>query len=74
VVDAYTARLCERYLIDAGKDYTAVKAYFEANLPQSADIYNSYHALIVINAKEHCRKKPSCEGCSLGELCRRIGL
>jgi endonuclease-3 related protein len=74
VVDAYTIRLCERYPINAGKGYAAVKAYFEENLPQSAGIYNGFHAQIVINAKEHCRKKPSCEGCPLGGTCGRRGL
>jgi endonuclease-3 related protein len=74
VVDAYTVRLCGRYPIDAGKGYAAIKAYFESNLPQSVKVYNNFHALIVINAKEHCRKKPSCEGCPLEEWCRRCGL
>lgn len=75
VVDAYTMRLCQRYAIEAGKDYDAVKAYFEENLPKSVEIYNNYHALIVINGKEHCRKsKPLCDSCPLGEACRRLNL
>jgi len=74
VVDAYTVRFCDRYPIDAGKGYDAVKAYFENNLPRSADIYNNYHALIVINGKNHCRKKPVCYGCPLGDMCGRQGL
>ena len=74
VVDAYTVRLCERYSIDVGKGYTAVKTYFEDNLPHSTEVYNNFHALIVINAKEHCRKKPSCKGCPLESGCRRCGL
>jgi endonuclease-3 related protein len=65
VVDAYTVRLCGRYPIAAGKGYGAVKAYFESNIPKSVEIYNNFHALIVVNAKEHCRKKPVCEGCPL---------
>ena len=71
VVDAYTVRLCERYPIDAGNGYDAVKAYFEARLPKSAEIYNNFHAMIVINAKEHCRKKPLCEGCPLCDTCAK---
>lgn len=71
VVDAYTIRLCGRYPIEAGKGYAPVKAHFESILPQSAEIYNRFHALIVINAKEHCRKKPSCTDCPLGERCER---
>jgi len=74
VVDAYTVRFCNRYPIKAGKGYAEIKAYFEGNLPRSADVYNSFHALIVINAKEHCRKKPSCKGCPLDKTCERCGL
>jgi endonuclease-3 related protein len=74
VVDAYTIRLCGRYPIDAGKGYAAVKAHFEDNLPNSAEVYNGFHAQIVINAKEHCRKKPICGGCPLGGTCGRRGL
>jgi endonuclease-3 related protein len=70
VVDAYTARLLSRLpLPEAGLGYENVKAFFERNLPKDAALYNSYHALIVLNAKEHCRKKPVCGGCPLGGLC-----
>jgi endonuclease-3 related protein len=70
VADAYTARLCERFPIAVEKSYDAIKAHFEANLPQDANIFNNYHALIVINGKEHCRKtKPICATCPLSEHC-----
>ena len=72
VVDAYTVRLCGRYPLDAGKGYAAVKAFFEGSIPQCADVYNSFHALIVINGKEHCRKKPLCDGCPLHGKCGRV--
>ena len=74
VVDAYTVRLCGRYPIEAGKGYGLVKAYFEGNLPKSAGVYNGFHAHIVINAKEHCRKKPLCDGCPLVGTCGRRGV
>lgn len=74
VVDAYTHRLCERVPIRAGKAYEAVKAYFEKRLPKSAEVYNRCHAMIVINAKEHCRKKPLCSGCPPAGECGRRGL
>ncbi|MDR1728003.1 MAG: endonuclease III domain-containing protein [Acidobacteriota bacterium] len=73
VVDAYTHRLCGRYPVESGKGYAAVKAHFESELPESAEVYNNFHALIVINAKEHCRKKPTCDGCPLGGGCGRVG-
>jgi endonuclease-3 related protein len=72
VVDAYTARLCARYPLDAGKGYAAMKACFEDSLPRSAEIYNRFHALIVVNGKEHCRKKPVCAGCPLSSTCGRV--
>jgi endonuclease-3 related protein len=33
-----------------------------------------FHALIVINAKEHCRKKSTFDGCPLGDGCGKRGL
>jgi endonuclease-3 related protein len=71
VVDAYTVRLCGRYPLEAGKGYAAVKAHFEAGLPEDAAVYNNFHAAIVINAKDHCRKKPACGGCPLEGGCGR---
>jgi len=69
VVDAYTMRLLSRLPINAGKRYEKVKAYFERELPRDVEIYNNFHALIVVNAKEHCRKKPVCKGCPLSGMC-----
>jgi len=74
VVDAYTVRLCGRYPIETGNGYEAVKAHFEENLPYSAAIYNNLHAMIVINAKNHCQKKPLCDNCPLAKRCGRNGL
>ena len=71
VVDAYTVRLCDRFPVDVGKGYDAVKAYFEENLPRSEEIYYNFHALIVINGKDYCRKKPSCNGRPLYDARRR---
>jgi endonuclease-3 related protein len=74
VVDAYTMRLLSRLPIDAGGSYEKVKTYFESNLPRDVGIYNNFHALIVVNAKEYCRKKPVCSGCPLSGLeCREAG-
>jgi len=72
VIDKYTQRFCQRYPVDAGDNYMSVKAYFEANLPQDAALFNNYHALIVINAKEHCSAKKNCDGCPLSMYCRKL--
>ena len=74
VVDAYTMRLCGRYPLDAGEDYHGVKSFFENHIANDALLYNRFHALIVINAKAHCRKKPLCAGCPLYDTCERRGL
>jgi len=71
VVDAYTVRFFERYSIDIGKSYDAIKAYCEENLPRDVYLYNNFHALIVINGKNHCRKKPVCTGCPLENECKK---
>ena len=84
VVDAYTVRLCGRYPIIAEKrhgsrsmittslGYEAIKAHFEESLPCSAEVYNNLHAMIVINAKNYCRKNPLCDNCPLRKHCGRI--
>jgi len=72
VVDAYTRRLLERLdLLPAPDGYEAIRALFMQQLPQEAPLYNEYHALIVVHAKERCRKhKPLCDDCPLRSDCR----
>ncbi|MDR0920027.1 MAG: endonuclease III domain-containing protein [Oscillospiraceae bacterium] len=74
VVDAYTKRLCQRIPIEVGMDYEEIKAYFENNIPKDVLLYNNFHALIVNNAKEHCRKKPLCEDCPLFDMCKKTSI
>ena len=69
VVDAYTMRLFRRYPIDAGQTYMEVKCFCEDALPPDAALYKHFHALIVQNGKEHCKKNRDCAGCPLEELC-----
>ena len=71
VVDAYTMRLFKRFPIDAGTTYMEVKNYCEKELPRDAELYNHFHALIVHNGKEHCKKKMECAGCPLEEACQK---
>ncbi len=70
VVDAYTMRLVRRLPLPAGNNYEAVKAFFTQNLDCDAELFNRYHALIVLNGNRHCRKEPKCGGCPILELCR----
>ncbi|MGI6072455.1 MAG: endonuclease III domain-containing protein [Lachnospiraceae bacterium] len=72
VVDAYTIRFFKRFPVDAGKTYMEVKNFCERELPQDAELYNHFHALIVYNGKEHCKKKTDCAGCPVEKHCKKI--
>lgn len=70
VVDAYTRRIFSRLgLVDADVDYCDLQARFVRHLPQTAQVYNEYHALIVVLGKDVCRPKPYCNRCPLLEMC-----
>ena len=69
VVDAYTKRLFERLPVDVKLDYNSIKSHFESRLEPDGKLYNNFHAMIVINAKQHCRKKPVCDHCPLEDEC-----
>jgi endonuclease III related protein len=70
VVDAYTRRLFHRLGLlpeDAGYDET--RALCMTHLPADVQLFNEYHALIVEQCKQFCRKKPLCTGCPLFDGC-----
>ena len=73
IVDSYTARMLGRHgLIDSYCGYDDIKELFEGNLDKDAKLYNEYHALIVTLGKEHCKKRPICDGCPLESLPHEI--
>lgn len=75
VVDTYTRRLFHRlgYLSeDAGYDET--RSMFMEALPNDVSLFNEYHAQIVEQCKQHCRKKPLCSRCPLNNLCSFVSL
>ena len=70
VIDAYTRRLFSRLgLVDEKADYEVLRRQFETELDKDAELYNQYHALIVVQAKDVCRKKPHCTECCLADVC-----
>jgi len=75
VVDAYTKRICKRLGLTDDLTYTSIQRYFQDFLSKvfSDDslvkAYNELHALIVIFAKDYCRKKPFCKSCPLNDVC-----
>jgi len=75
VVDAYTKRICQRIPLDTGDSYDEIQNYFQKNISNKfkkedlAKVYGELHALIVMLAKEYCRKKPNCDNCPLKKQC-----
>ncbi len=70
VVDAYTRRIASRIgIINGNESYSEIQSLFHSSLEKDRSLYNEYHALIVRHAKEHCKKKESCERCCLHEVC-----
>ncbi len=69
VVDAYTQRILKRHgLAPESADYDALQKLFHNNLPANAQLYNEFHAQIVMIGKHHCKPTPRCESCPLREL------
>lgn len=70
VIDAYTVRIMGRLGISPGKsDYSGFQALFMGNLPADVNLFNEFHALLVRQGKEVCRKKPLCDTCCLKAVC-----
>lgn len=70
VVDAYTRRLFHRLgLLPEDCGYDQTRALFMKNLPDDVQLFNEYHALIVEQCKQFCRKRPLCNGCPLFDGC-----
>jgi endonuclease III related protein len=75
VVDAYTRRLFARLgLLRGTEDYDVIAGLFVRHLPTDVDLYNDYHAQIVLLAKDICRPRPVCSACPLTRLCPRCGV
>jgi endonuclease-3 related protein len=69
VVDAYTRRIFSRLGILETHDYQRIKDFFEEHVEKDVRTYKEFHALIVRLGKNHCRSKPSCGFCPLGNVC-----
>jgi len=75
VVDAYTKRILARHrLISPEATYHDVQALFMNHLPQDAQLYNEYHALLVAVGKAYCRSTPRCDICPLRRDLERHGI
>jgi endonuclease III related protein len=77
VVDTYAHRVAARHgWIEFDADYQTIQESFESGLEADAELYNTFHGLLVRVGKEHCKPTPICDGCPLGELlpCDRDGV
>ena len=75
VIDTYTKRLFTRLGLKLKDDkYDTFQEYFMNNLPHDIQLFNEYHALIVLHAKHYCKTKPNCDNCCLccGYVPRKI--
>ncbi|MBD3184505.1 endonuclease [Candidatus Poribacteria bacterium] len=71
VVDAYTRRLFNRlgYSWMGEVSYKEIQNFFMWEIPSDVNIYNEYHALIVVHCKNFCKKKPLCSDCRISSIC-----
>ncbi len=67
VVDAYARRILQRHGLATGKDsYEEIRGRFEKSLPNDPQLFNEFHALIVLTGKRYCRSRaPLCSQCAL---------
>ncbi|MBN2515800.1 MAG: endonuclease III domain-containing protein [Deltaproteobacteria bacterium] len=69
VVDGYTRRILERHgIIGNNWSYDRIQKLYMVCLPESAILYNQYHALLVSTGKHYCRKPPLCKDCPLQSM------
>lgn len=70
IVDAYTRRFLKRFGYSFSDD-SAMKRFFEADLPKSAQPYGWYHWLILEHCISSCKHSPMCKTCILKSECRQ---
>ena len=71
VIDAYTRRILSRIGLTPEKDsYAGYQSFFMENLPPDAETFNEYHALLVCQGKNICRRPPLCPQCCLNDICQ----
>lgn len=70
VIDAYTRRIFTRLGLISGKEsYHQLAAWFEQQLRADLDLFQDFHAQIVVLGNSVCRPTPRCDRCPLAEEC-----
>ena len=66
VIDAYTKRVLSRHgFMDMNATYEEYRQLFYGGLDEDVQLFNEYHALLVMVGKEYCRPMQRCAGCPL---------
>jgi len=70
VVDAYTKRIFSRHkLISKDSTYYQIQEFFNQNLDRDVELFNEFHAQIVMLGKTICTSKnPECAKCPIAFL------
>src|SRR4030042_2703842 len=70
VVDAYTKRIFSRHkLISKDSTYYQIQEFFKQNLDRDVELFNEFHAQIVMLGKTICTSKnPDCAKCPIAFL------
>jgi endonuclease-3 related protein len=69
VVDGYTRMILERHgIIGNDWSYDRIQKLYMVHLPESAILYNQYHALLVSTGKHYCKKTRLCTDCPLQSM------
>jgi len=75
VCDAYTNRLFVRLgYSEVSRSYDYWQAYISSRIPCKTELYNDFHAQIVVLCKDFCKTKPLCVSCPLQEYCHQVTL
>lgn len=71
VIDAYTRRILSRHgFIQGNEEYDELRRMIERLLTPDVQLYNEYHALIVMTGKNYCKTQPRCSKCPLNKIPR----
>lgn len=67
VIDAYTHRIFARHgIVDDDANYYSLQEQIMGELPEDLQLFNEFHALIVMVGKTYCKAKaPQCDDCPL---------
>ncbi len=70
VIDAYTVRISKRIGFNGPDEKSYWKRFYQEKMKKDIQVYNEFHALLVIHAKKYCKKStPLCKECFLYEDC-----